>query len=423
MSLGESSVTGKRTVVLVAIWTLLFAGAAGSVMSLGGPTGDSLVPSVVSAGDSPSSGIVAATDRPSLSVDVSRENSTLVYRAVVEAGDASHLRLDGAFGIYAVTGTDGLVADGAGYRLEAGRDRGTLTATIDLAETRETALGTVGPGGPFRVGDGWAFAPSPRFHVRWTAGGDAVRHLRFGEESTDSAVTVAADADVALGERFVFLGPHAVHTRTVDGQVLRVVVPARTEFGVGVDRSEQLLGAVQNQTGTRADGAITAFVLPEQVRSGGASSGRDVWVRADAGEVTVAHEFVHASLTLRTTAETRWLREASAEYLAYRVAGQAESVESLGETGRGTDATLADPTTWDSWRVPYEHGAATLAELDDRLRNASDGRVTVGGLFGRLSAASRSVDAPSLTHELFVQAVRDAGGDGPARWVDAAASA
>jgi hypothetical protein len=416
VSRGSPSTPGRRTVVIAVVWTLLFAGAVGSVMSLGAPNGTPLTDiGAVTGADGPA-------DRPTLDVAVSRENATLVYDVTVTApADVRHLRLDGAFGAYTVTETSGFVADRGGYRLADGREQATLTATLDLSESQRTALGTVGPDGAFQAGDDWAFAPSPRFHVRWMRG-DVVHHQRLTEHQTDPAVAVDAAAPVAIGERFVFLGAHSVHTRRVDGQQVRVVVPEGTTFQVGVNRSVSLLGAVQKETGTRATGPITAFVLPEQVRSGGASSGRDVWVRADVSEVTVAHEFVHATLTLRTTSETQWLREAVAEYLAYRVAGDEESLALLAAGADGTDArtVLADPSTWPDDRVPYEHGAATLAALDGRLRAASDGDETVGTLVGRLSSQSRRGEW--LTHESVVQTVWTATHDETATWFDAAAT-
>lgn len=368
-------------------------------------------------GFSDASGFAGATaaDRadapaPTLSVDVSRNDSTLVYRATVNASESvDRLRLDGAFGIYTVTGHPGFVASGGGYLLSDGRESGTLIARIDLSEHRETALGTVGPDGAFQAHDDWAFAPSPRFHLRWiTAGADAVHHLRLD----DAAVTVRAPTDVAVGQRFVLLGPHAVHTREVAGRQVRFVVPAGTEFDVGVDRSSDLFGRVQRMLGA-VDDPVTAFVLPETVRSGGASSGTDVWLRADAGEVTVAHEFAHASLSLSTTERTRWLREASAEYVAFAVAGPANV--SLADRVRHQDVSLVEPSTWPDGQVPYREGAAVLAALDEQMRTASDGQATVATLLRTLSTSP-----DSITHERLLAAVRDETDDETATWLDRA---
>lgn len=390
-------IAGPFVVVLLLVATI---GAVGTVGVLGGVSGDS--------------GVGAATadpgtaPAPTLSVDVARNDSTLVYRATVNtSAGIDRLRLDGAFGIYAVTAHRGFVASDGGYLLAEGRESGTLTARIDLSEHRETALGAVGPDGSFQAGDDWAFAPSPRFHLRWVAGDGAVHHLRFD----DAGVTVRAPTDVAVGQRFVLIGPHAVHTREVDGRQVRIVVPASAAFDVGAERAFDLFARVQRSVGSGADEPITAFVLPEAVRSGGAASGADVWVRADAGEVTVAHEFAHASLSLDTTERTRWLREAAAEYVAFRVAGPANL--SFAERVRHPDVALTAPSTWPDEQVPYREGAAVLAALDEELRAASDGRASVATLLRALSASP-----DSITHGRLLAAVSDAAGDETATWFD-----
>lgn len=413
MSWGAPTAARGRSVKLALVWLLVVAGAMGSAMSLG-------LPAITAPIDGDSSGALTMdTERadPSLAVTVSRVDSTLVYDVTVENADATDsLRLDGAFGIYTVTASEGFVADGGGYLLADGVDRATLTAELDLGEPRETALGQVGPGGSFQAGGDWAFAPSPRFHLQWTARGQPIHHLRFDEGAVDRI----AETDLTVGQRFVYLGPHRVETRTLDGQELRIVVPEGVEFRVGVDRSADLLAAVQSETGTQADGAITAFVLPEQVRAGGASSGADVWVRSDVGEVTVAHEFAHASVTLHTTAETQWLREASAEYLAFRVVDGENATEStFAARVRHTDATLDDSATWPSRQVPYQSGAWVLASLDARLA-AGDTGLTVGSLLGQLSAES-SLDDP-LTNDRIADAVESSGDEQSARWLADAVS-
>ena len=414
MSWGRGAARGRGIAVALAC-TLLLAttiGAAGATNELG-----RLSDAAASFG-----GESAAPAEPTLSVDVDRNGSTLVYRATVDgAADVDRLRLDGAFGIYDVTGTDGFVADDGGYRLLDGRDSATLTARIDLSRPRTTPLGTVGPNGPFQAGEGWAFAPSPRFSVRWTGGGaDGIRRVRFADES----VAVDAPTDVAVGERFVFLGPHRVESREVDGREVRVVVPRGVDYRVGVERSFDLFAGVRNatasaearpaETGSTEPGPVTTFVLPGSVRSGGATSGTDVWVRADAGEVTVAHEYAHALLTLPTTQRTGWLREAAAEYVGYRVAGPDDVRATLRDRVRHPDASLANPAAWPDGWVPYRKGAAVLAALDARIRAATGGEASLMTLLDRLSA-QRAGHGP-LTREAFLSAVRSTAGEETAEW-------
>lgn len=392
------SALGGRTGGLVVVCTLLLATGIGSTMTVGAP-----------------SGAFAATDATAesnpqspLSVTVHRNGSSLVYRATVQAPAAvQRLRVDGAFGVYAVTDHSGFVASDNGYRLRDGRESGTLTLRLDLSEHRETPLGTVGPNGTFQAREDWAFAPSPRFHLRWRSAGDnAIHHQRLD----DSVVDVRGTTDVVVGERFVFLGPHTVHTREVEGREIRIVVPAGTEFGVGSERSFDLFGRVQRTMEADADSTVTTFVLPETVRSGGAASGTDVWVRADAGEVTVAHEFAHASLSLWTTTRTRWLREAMAEYVAYRVAGP-ENV-SFADRVRHPDASLTEPSTWPDEKVPYRKGAAVLAALDGKILSATDGEHSLVTLLQRLSTRREAI-----THDSFVDAVGRTAGEETASWL------
>jgi hypothetical protein len=161
---------------------------------------------------------------------------------------------------------------------------------------------------------------------------------------------------------------------------------------------------------------VTAFVLPREVRAGGAASDTDLWVRADASERTVAHEFAHAAVSLRTTERTRWLGEAAAEYVAYRTVSTGEVRETLLERVVQRDAVLADRDTWHSDAVAYRKGAAVLALLDERVRAATDGDHSIRTVLAALSAGGR-VDAATLR-----EAVVGAADEPTATWlVDQAA--
>lgn len=357
------------------IFCVLLAGAsapAGSVGAAAAPASDAV------ASPAPANGTA------SLSVAVERDGDTVRFRATVDADDAEDVRLDGAFRLLTVAEHDGFRAVDGSYHLREGRERGTLVAAVNLGEARQTPLGEVGPGGPLQAGDRWAFAPSPRFRLSWREDG-RIADQRFGPGAA------ADDTAVAVGERFVFLGAHRVHE---SGDV-RLIVPEHASFPVGADRALSLAEQSYRAAGSHPDGPVTAFVLPRAVRAGGAASGTDLWIRADAGERTVAHEFAHTALALGTTDRTRWLGEASAEYVAYRVAGPEDTVGVLTARVTQRDAVLADRETWHGDSVAYRKGAAVVALLDQRIRRVTDDERSVAAVLGTLSASSR-VDSATL---------------------------
>ena len=382
---GTRPALGRRAARALVVLAVVLAGAAAPVGGVG--TAD-LDPTSTTAG-----AVATPPAETPLSVSVERSGSTVRYRATVTAPEnAEHVRLGGAFGLLNVTRSDGFRAVEHGYRLREGRDRGTLVVAVDLDESRSTPLGRVGPDGPFQAGDGWAFAPSPRFGLSWTVNGTtAERRLAAGAAEKGASVPLDADGSVAVGDRFVYLGAHTVDQR--DGT--RLIVPRAASFDVGADRALSLAASTYREAGTDPDGPVTAFVLPREVRAGGAASGTDLWVRADATERTVAHEFAHAAVSLRTTERTRWLGEAAAEYVAYRTVGPADVTGTLLARVVQPDAVLADRDSWGSDAVAYRKGAAVLALLDERVRATSDGERSIRSVLAELSAAER-VDAETL---------------------------
>lgn len=399
MTPGPVPPEGRRVAVALAAVALLLAAVAPPVGSAGAAS------------------LPADDGDATLSVDVERDGSTIYYQATVNApGEADRVRVDGAFGVLNVAAREGFVAAGDGYRLADGRETATLTVSVDLDDHRNTPLGRIGPDGPFQAGENWAFAPSPRLHVRWWDDG-SVEHARLrGAQQGSDAGAVTADTPVAVGERFVFLGPHRVETRTVDGQSVRLVVPDAASFAVGTERSFTLANRTARAAGTTPARPVTAFVLPESVRAGGGASGTDLWVRADAGGRTVAHEFAHAALRIRTTAETRWLSEAAAEYLAYRVTEEAVTA-TLRQRVTDADAVLTNRDSWADSSVAYRKGAALLALLDERIRTESDGGASLTAVLVRLSATDGRIDTTTL--ENTVAAVAD---ERTATWFETQAS-
>ncbi|MBP1987748.1 hypothetical protein [Halolamina salifodinae] len=392
MTSGIRPAPGRRAATAVLVFCVLLAGVSA-------PAGG--VSAAVASGGADATSPTTTNGAASLSVAVERDSETVRFRASVDAADAAEdVRLDSAFGLLTVSESDGFRKVDGSYRLREGREQGTLVAAIDLSNSRQTPLGKIGQNGPFQAGEGWAFAPSPRFHLSWREDG-RILDQRFGPGAA------ADEANVSVGKRFVFIGAHRVHE---SGDV-RLILPERARFAVGVDRALSLADQSYGVVGSDPDGPVTAFVLPRAVRAGGAASSTDLWVRADAGKRTVAHEFGHTALALRTTDRTRWLGEASAEYVAYRVAGPEDTVGVLTARVTQPDAVLADRETWGGASVAYRKGAAVIAHLDERIRRATDGERSVSTVLAALSASKR------IDSERLHAAVTAASNEATATWL------
>lgn len=400
--------TGGSTLAvrLLLVLAVVFATVPAGVSAAAGSGGTAPVASAADA--------AATTGASPLTVRVERTDGALVYHVRVRApAGAERVRLTGAFGLHAVTATDGLTATDRGYRLREGRESGTLVARFDLETPRRTPLGRVGTDGTFQAGEDWAFAPSPRFRLSWTDAG-------MGERSSvalGAGAALRGDASVAVGDRYLFVGPHTVHERSVEGRTVRLVVPAAATPELAPDAAFGTMRETAATLGTGASRPVTAFVLPRAARAGAAASGTDLWMNAAAGRTTLAHEFTHVSLSLRTTSATRWLGEAAAEYVALRVTGRADPRDSLAHRTVDPTATLTDPSTWTDGRAPYGKGVAVLHELDRRVQATTHGVHGVLDVLRRLDARGGRLTAAALA--ATVTAVGD---ESIAEWLEAETS-
>ncbi|MFC4439830.1 MULTISPECIES: hypothetical protein [Natrialbaceae] len=238
--------------------------------------------------------------------------------------------------------------------------------------------------------------------------------------------TVAVDGPGATGGDIAFFGEVEEYERTVDGETIRLAVPAAVDLREDPDDVLESLAAASASLDVGAShDEVFVVAVPDEVdwaARGLQYGAADAWVVADApleGSPSVwLHEFVHtrqpyADPAVGTASETAWLVEAQAEYYAAALALEQGLIEfrefraflERGERSPYADAVLADPGTWSDERTDYVKGPLVYGELDRRLRLETDGDRTLEDVFRALNARDDRV-----TERAFLEAVEDAGG-------------
>ncbi|TYL39980.1 hypothetical protein CV102_04790 [Natronococcus pandeyae] len=238
--------------------------------------------------------------------------------------------------------------------------------------------------------------------------------------------TVTVDGPGATGGDVAFFGEVEEYERTVDGETIRLVVPAAADLREDpADILERLAAASASLDVGASHDEVFIVAVPDDVdwAARGLQYGQaDAWVVADAaleGAPSVwLHEFVHtrqpyANPDVGTASETGWLVEAQAEYYAATLALEQGLIEfpefrtflERGERSPYTDGVLADPGTWSDERTDYVKGPLVYGELDRQLRLETDGDRTLEDVFRALNARDDRV-----TERAFLEAVEDAGG-------------
>jgi hypothetical protein len=136
---------------------------------------------------------------------------------------------------------------------------------------------------------------------------------------------------------------------------------------------------------------------------------------------TWLHEYVHTRQSLQLGPGMRWFREASATYYAGLLSvrqgldGRDGYQAFLGtlrdyESGR---VILSDRSDWHSDYTPYSKGTRTLAALDARIRNDTDGNRTLQDVFRRMNREDGTV-----TYDEFTGMVANISGSDHDEWLD-----
>lgn len=205
---------------------------------------------------------------------------------------------------------------------------------------------------------------------------------------------------------WTYLGEHETVSRTVNGEEMRLVIPAASHPVTRPSTILDQLAATNRELpfGGRSD-SVTLLSLPSRNITTpwkGIASGNAVIVRggrpATTRPSTWVHEYVHTrqNFITRTTTRTEWLTEASADYYSShetlhqrRQSYNSFQASNSREEFRG--AVLADSESWSSPLIPYVKGRRALAYLDARIRQETDGDRTLADVFRRLNEGSGTI--------------------------------
>ena len=314
-----------------------------------------------------------------------------------------------------VTDTDGFErVNETAYEWDGSTATASLTVRYDVNETT-SRTGPEAADGRYLFADVGEWALFKRFPTRtgWRYSGG------------DTPVTIDRRSETAgpgaVGDRLVYLGEVSTVERTADGQTIRLVVPEAADLA---EPPEAILASLTNasrslQVGDR-DERVVGFAAPtgrvEWGVRGLAYGGSEFWVRdfepLDEPANVWLHEYVHTRQAFRTTAETRWLTEATAQYYAAQLTLEQERIGfeayrrylAAGERSTYDDVVLATPSTWTA-NANYVKGALAAGRLDVALRAATNRTETLEGVVRDLNRETQPVSQTA-----FLDAVETVGG-------------
>jgi len=304
---------------------------------------------------------------------------------------------------------------------------GSADPTLEMSHDLTTYAGTY----TGIVNDSVVFVPAPQVYTIWrTSENRRTAPLFAKAEYTSYEVS---GGKTVVGNATLFHGTHTEYERTTaHGTTIRVIVPEGVRLGPSRERLfDSLAGASRALDVGGANREVIVVPLADTPQStefglAGAAVGNAFWARAG-GSLTSTHnvwlhEYVHTRQRFADRGrEMEWFVEASAEYYAARLSyelGLVSDIEYEWEMKSrrvsASDSTLADPATWEGPTVPYRKGALTLAALDARIKERTDGERSLEDVFRRLNRADRT-----LTYELFTETVVSVSGDpGMEGWLD-----
>jgi len=310
-----------------------------------------------------------------------------------------------------VTGTSGgfsRIGDRA-YEWSGGSDTPSISYRLAVNETGEVA-GPEGTAGRYLFADvgEWGLFRRPQAPVEARYRG-----------SIDFQRETAVDGPGAAGEWLIYVGEATETRRRAHGQTVRLVEPAAADLA---ESREDIFASVTDasdalRVGQRDDEVlmVAAPTTVDWAVEGLQVGESDIYVtadeRVDEADNVWLHEYVHSRQDFATTAETRWLGEATATYYAALLTLEQERIGydafrrhlAEGADRRYADVVLADPSTWGR-AGNYQKGALVAGDLDRRLRDATDSRSDLQAVVRRLNERRTDVEADDL-----VGIVRDVG--------------
>lgn len=236
----------------------------------------------------------------------------------------------------------------------------------------------------------------------------------------------AVDAGVVTFGQYALVGEFSASTRGAGDSMVTVVVPAGRD--VDPARKSYFLSEYASPYAFGPNGSDVAIVaVPD------ALSHRGLMYGDDAGYVTVdwfwdggigsvwLHEYVHARQGFTTACEMTWFREASAEYLSFRIMEEqhpdltdADVRDRLDSLPEHRDASLANCSRETDRSVDYTRGVRLLYAVDAEIRTGSDGEHTLFDVFRAMNEREGPV-----TVEEFRRLVERFSGEDQA-WIDSA---
>lgn len=288
----------------------------------------------------------------------------------------------------------------------------TITYTADGRETEAFTVNGVAPG-LTDSDDGWAF-------INQSVLPPPLKSL--ADNRTASIVPV--------GDR-VLVGNVTSSTRQVGTAAVSVVTPAGRD--VDPARKSYFISEFLSPYRLNPDQqAVTVVAVPDAMPYKGLtySDGTSyVTIEAfwdgDVGSVWL-HEIIHTRQSFTLDREMKWFREASAEYLSYRVMqeqyGQVTDSDVRARLNAVPDyheAKLSTPSTWNRSSVDYTKGVRLLYAIDAAVRTGSGGEHTLFDVFYKmnqhdgtvsLSDFQRIVEHHSGNDEAWIEdAITDSG--------------
>ncbi len=298
-------------------------------------------------------------------------------------------------------------------------DGHTRNPKLTLTATSQSSV--VGEDLGYAAAKNWGFLPVPSH--------SASTHLTLDEAGF-------------VGDQFILVGSNTVYTESVGCQNIRLIVPKAANLSESPEQIINSLASASRQfdVGPRYS-YINAYAVTNPIRRGGAAETHEFWVHDSAtfdfdsryqGGVIPAntwlHEYTHTSqlFTLNSSIgldrKMAWFTEASATYYAVELtsrqqyAGPCAYSRYFVETSRTRIGTvvLSDPSQWGpNDQGQYRKGAVVLSALDQRIRNETGGRRTLGAVVRRMNTHDGTV-----TYADFKEMVESTAGTSLDSWLD-----